>query len=132
MAVCVLVASGADFDVDEYLTESPFEPQQIYRKGDIPAPGNPEQEPLAESGFVLLVGQEDYPELMDQVFRALDYWDEELHELSAAGADKLVLNFGVAQEDLCQHPYYLPPELIAALHRLEMGLIFSVVREPKP
>ncbi len=131
MAVCVLVASGPEFEVDEYLRESPFQPQQVYHKGELPAGTNPEPEPLAESGFALLVGQEDYPELVELVVQALDYWDEELHELSNAGAEKLVLDFGIAEESLVQHPHYLPPELIAAMNRLEMGLVFSVVRQPK-
>lgn len=131
MAVCVLVASGEEFDVDEYLRESPFEPQHVYHKGEVPVPDNPEQEPLTESGFVLLVGQEEYPQLMEQVRRALDYWDEELHDLSTAGANNLLLDFGIAEDNLLQQPHYLPPELIAAMNRLEMGLVFSVVRQPK-
>jgi hypothetical protein len=30
----VLVASGVDFDVDEYVRDSPFKPQRIYRHGE--------------------------------------------------------------------------------------------------
>jgi hypothetical protein len=42
MGVCVLVTSGANFDVDEYLRESPFKPQQIYRRREIPSKDNPD------------------------------------------------------------------------------------------
>lgn len=86
-------------------------------------------EPLTESGFVLLLGEEDYPVLVEQAVRALDYWDEDLHLLNDAGADKMLLNFGVSEQSILQHPQYLPPELILAMSRLEMGLVFSVVRE---
>ena len=131
MGVCVLVASGVDFDVDEYLRDTPFKPQHIYRKGEIPSKDNPERQPLAESGFVLLVAQKEYPELIEEVLRALDYWEEEFHLLNDAGADKMVLDFGIAEQAMLQRPQYLPPELILAMSRLEMGLVFSVVREQK-
>jgi hypothetical protein len=128
MAVCVLVASGVDFEVDEYLQDSPFKPQQIYRKGETLDQNHPEMEPLTESGFVWLVGDEEYPELIDQVLRVLDYWEEELHLLRDAGADKMVLDFAIPERILLQRPQYLPSELILAMSRLEMGLVFSVVR----
>jgi hypothetical protein len=128
MGVCVLVASGVDFDVDEYLKDSPFKPQHIYRKGEILAENNPAREALTESGFVVLVGEDEYPELVGQVLGALDYWEEELHQLNDAGAEKLVLDFGITEEAMLQRPQYLPSELILAMSRLEMGLVFSVVR----
>jgi len=127
MALCVLVVSGVDFDVDDYLRESPFKPQQIYRKGETAK--DPQAETLTESGLVLLMGEDEYPALIEQVVRGLDYWDEELHELNSAGAEKMLLNFGVSEQLLLQHPQYLPPELITAMARLEMGLVFSVVRK---
>jgi hypothetical protein len=68
--------------------------------------------------------------LIEQVGRALDYWDEELHQLNDAGADKMVLDFGITEKTMLQRPQFLPPELIAAMSRLDMGLVFSVVREP--
>jgi hypothetical protein len=125
------VASGVDFDVDEYLRDTPFKPQQIYRKEEIPPKDNPERQPLTESGFVLLVAQKEYPELIEEVLRALDYWEEEFHLLSDAGADKMVLDFGITEQAMLQRPQYLPPELILAMSRLEMGLVFSVVRGQK-
>jgi hypothetical protein len=129
MGLCVLVASGPDFDVDDYLRDSPFKPQHIYRKGETAAKDNPEAELLTESGFVWVVGQDEYPQLIEQVLRTLDYWDEELHQLNDAGADKMILDFGITEKTMLQRPQFLPPELIAAMSRLEMGLVFSVVRE---
>ena len=59
MGVCVLVTSGEHFDVGECLRESPFKPQQIYCRGEIPSKDNPGWQPLTESGFILLVSQDD-------------------------------------------------------------------------
>src|SRR5258707_10104237 len=115
MGVCVLVASGADFEVDDYLKDTPFKPQQVYRKGEIPAKNNPERRPLTESGFVLLVAQDEYPQLIEQVLRALDHWEEEFHLLSDAGADKMLLDFGIEKRVMLERPQYLPPELILAM-----------------
>lgn len=129
MSVCVLVASGVDFDVDEYLRESPFKPQHVYHKGETASKDRPEGELLTESGFVLVVGEDEHPRLIERVVQALDYWDEELHALTDAGADKMLLDFGVEQQTMLQRPQYLPPELITAMSRLEMGLVFSVVRD---
>ena|SRR6266404_1800282 len=127
MGVCVLVTSGENFDVDEYLRESPFKPQQIYRRGEIPSKDNPEQRPLTESGFTLLVSQDEYPQLIEQVVHALRYWEEELQWLTDAGADKMLLDFGITEQTMLQRPQYLPPELISAMSRFEMGLVFSIV-----
>jgi len=129
MAVCILVASGDDFDVDEYLRDSPFKPSQVYRKGEIPAKDNPAREALTESGFVVLIGEEEYPALIEQVVHSLDYYEEELHDLNDAGADSILLDFGITEEMMLQRPQYLPPELIMAMSHLEMGLVFSVIRQ---
>ena len=128
MGICVLVASGADFDVDEYLRESPFEPQHVYHKGEAASKNHPEGDPLTESGFVLVVGEDEYPQLTERVVQALDYWDEELHALNDAGADKMLLDFGVDEQTMLQRPQYLPPELITAMSHLEMALVVSVIR----
>jgi hypothetical protein len=79
----------------------------------------------------LLVSQGEYPELIEQSVRALDYYDEEFHQLRDAGAEKLVLDFGISEQTMLERPQYLPSELILAMSRLEMGLVFSVVRDQK-
>ena len=111
-----------------YLRESPFKPQHVYRKGEAASKNQPEGDPLTESGFVLVVGEDDYPQLIERVVQALDYWDEELHALNDAGADKMLLDFGVDEQTMLQRPQYLPPELITAMSHLEMALVVSVVR----
>jgi hypothetical protein len=43
----------------------------------------------------------------------------------------MLLDLSVQVADKMQQAEYLPPELIAALGRLGMGLIFSVVQLPR-
>jgi hypothetical protein len=131
MGVCVFVASGVDFDVDEYLRESPFKALSVFWKGHVPAKDNPAKEPRPDSGFVVLVNQDEKPTLLDQVMAALEflaYYKNEFERLKEARVDNMLLDFGMPQQQVLQQAQYLPPELIQALSSLEMGLIFSVVQ----
>jgi hypothetical protein len=41
--------------------------------------------------------------------------------------EKLLLNFGLAKHQIAKRPQYLPPELLLAMGRLGIGLVFAVV-----
>jgi hypothetical protein len=130
MGVCVFVASGLSFDVDRYLQDSPFKAMTVFRKGDIPPMNNPERKPRPDSGFVVLIGGDQEPDLSRQLKEALAFLNQHETELKAvreAGVDNMLLDLGLQVRDKVQAEY-LPPELVAALGRLGMGLIFSVVQ----
>jgi hypothetical protein len=132
MGVCVLVASGAEFDVDRFLRDSPFKPHVVYHKGEIPAKDNPGGKPLTDSGFVLLVAQVEYPQLIEQVYRALVSLNKEFQRLKDAGANKILLDFGITDKSLAQRSQFFFPELLSAMSSLGMGLVVSVVHEGGP
>ncbi len=134
MGVCVFVASGLNFDVDRYLAGSPLKAMTVFRKGDIPPKNNPERKPRPDSGFVVLISGDQQLDLNQQLKEALGFLNQHEAELKAvrgAGVDNMLLDLGVQVGDKVQQAQYLPPELIAAMARLGMGLIFSVVQLPR-
>ena len=134
MGVCVFVASGLSFDVDRYLAGSPFKAMAVFRKGDIPPKNNPERKPRRDSGFVVLISGDRELGLGRQLKEALvflDRHDAELKAVREVGVDNMLLDLSVQVADQMKQAEYLPPELIAALGRLGMGLIFSVVQLPR-
>jgi hypothetical protein len=134
MGVCVFVASGLSFDVDRYLAGSPFKAMAVFRKGDVPPKNNPERKPRPDSGFVVLISGDQELGLSQQLKEALGFLDRHEAELRAVrkvGVDNMLLDLSVQVADKMQQAEYLPPELIIALGRLGMGLIFSVVQLPR-
>ena len=134
MGVCVFVASGLNFDVDRYLGSSPFKPMAVFRKGDIPPKNNPEKKPRPDSGFVVLISGDREVSLSQQLSQALAFLTQhssELQTIRTVGVDNMLMDLGVEVGNKLQQAEYLPPELIAALGRLGMGLIFSVVTLPR-
>ena len=134
MGVCVFVASGLSFDVDRYLVGSPFKAIAVFRKGDVAPKNNPEQNPRPDSGFVVLLSGDREPGIRQQLREALAFLDQHEAELKAVrnvGVDNMLLDLGVEVGNELQQAEYLPPELIGALGRLGMGLIFSVVQLPR-
>jgi hypothetical protein len=61
----------------------------------------------------------------------LEQPESELKAVRQVGVDNMLLDLGVQVGDKMQQAEYIPPELIAPLGRLGMGLIFSVVQLPR-
>jgi hypothetical protein len=134
MGVCVFVASGLSFDVDRYLAGSPFKAMAVFRKGDVPPKNNPELKPRPDSGFVVLINADRELGLGQQLKEALEFLirhEAELKGVREVGVDNMLLDLGVQVGDKLQQAEYVPPEVIAALGRLGLGLIFSVVQLPR-
>jgi hypothetical protein len=134
MGVCVFVASGLNFDVDGYLPKSPFKAMRVFRKGHIPPKDNPQHQPRPDSGFVVMVAQSPEPGLSHEIPEAFKFLlknEQEILRLKNLGVDNSLFDFGVEHQGMIQQSEYLPPELIIALGRFGMGLIFSTVQLPK-
>lgn len=130
MGVCIFTASGLNFDVDGFLRGSPLKPFTVYHQGESPKAGNILFRPHEEPGFMVLVSHDEKPSLLEQSLAALDFIAANNHEferLRGAGAEKLLLNFGLAKHDVAERPQYLPPELLLAMGRSAIGLVFAVV-----
>lgn len=114
MGSCVFVGSGLNFDVDSYLPGQPFQVAGIFRKGGLP--------PQPDSGFIVRVSSDLEQGLSQQISAA-----ERIIRMRECGVDNQLLDFGVPSQKAEQHSHDLPPELMVALGRFRMGLVFSVV-----
>ena len=89
--MCVLRASGTDFDPETFLDPSPFEPSKIYRRGD---PRLPESRPNGPrydtSGINVAVSEAPWSDLPAQVADA-----ERFLEANRAELERLVQSPGV-------------------------------------
>ncbi len=135
MGTCMFVASGLNFDVDAYLRVSPFKDKiaTMFRKGQIPTKDNPQKIPRPDSGFVHMVSATHEPHLNYQIGPALDFLalnEKECERLKKLGVDNMLFDFGMEGQQTIERAQYLPPELITAMSRFHMGLVFSTVRIP--
>jgi hypothetical protein len=134
MGVCGFVASGVNFEVDEYLRTTPFEVLCVFHKGGGRGAGDLESGPRPDSGFAAVVSHDDLPHLLDQVSEALEFLEvheKELERLKGLGVDRMALDFRVPHFDNPQPTHELPAALITAMSRWGMDLIFSVVEIPE-
>jgi hypothetical protein len=125
MGACVFVASGLRFDVDLYLRTSPFKPVSVFRQGEIPS-----KESIArpDSGFVVVVGEGAVAEQVESAITFLANHERDFQTMRQLGVDNLLLDFGVERTGKIQDSHYLPPELIARMGQLGLGMIFSSIQ----
>ena len=121
--------------MDAYFPGSPFKDQiaTVFRKGQIPTRDNPQKIARPDSGFVHLVSATQEPHLNCQIAPALEFLSEnqkEFERLKGMGVDNMLLDFGMEGQQTIERAQYLPPELITAMSRFHMGLVFSTVRIP--
>lgn len=128
MGVCVFVASGLRFDVDGYLQTSSFKPMSVFRKGEIPGK---ESTARPDSGFVVLVCEGPVIEQAQSALSFLSRHEPDFQAMRQHGMDNLLLDFGVERTGKIQESHYLPPELIARMGQLRLGLIFSTIQLPR-
>lgn len=130
MGTCIFKASGQNLDVDEFLRRSSLKPFTVYHRGESPKAGNILFRLQEEPGFMILVSHDEQPTFLDQALAALDFIavnNPEFERLRGAGAEKLLLNFGLAKHQITKRPHYLPPELLLAMGRSAIGLVFAAV-----
>jgi hypothetical protein len=128
MGTCIFSVSGQNLDVDGFLRGSSLQPFTVYHRGESPKAGNILFRPQEEPGFMILVSHDAQPSFLDQALAALDFIaanNSELEQLRNAGAQKLLLNFGLAKHQIAKRPHYLPPELLLAMGRSGIGLVFA-------
>jgi len=122
-----------NFDVDRYLRSSPIKAMRVFRKGQVPPKDNPEHLPRPDSGFAVLVGDDQESGITGQIGLALQFLaghEKELDGLRQLGVDDMLFDFGIQVGNQVQHSEYLPPELIIGLARFKMGVMFSAIRLP--
>lgn len=134
MGICAFVATGPKFDVDEYLRNSPFKPFMVYHPGEALKLGEMTWRPQKEAGFMMLVGKDEQPNVLEVGLKALGFLSEnkdQLERMRNAGAEKMHLDFAIAKHQFSERAQYLPPDLLLVMGQSRVGLVFSVIDSPK-
>ena len=130
MPGCVLRAYGEAFDVDRFLSSSPFQPCAISRRGRPRTPKS--SRPSATSGFNLDVGTCEDQLLSVQVSVAAEFVASNRLELqrlvSWPGVQTVTLDFGwdFPIERVAGQYGYFPPALLADCGAIGIGIEVSV------
>ncbi len=115
---CVLRAGGSEFDVEEFLSRSPFQPDATFRKGEPKGRTTPTLEaPKSQvSGFNLTISEASFSEPQVQIEDAiafLEYNDTELIRLvSFQGVEQVSLDFGIEEREVMYQSDRFPPKLL--------------------
>ncbi|HJT16564.1 MAG TPA: DUF4279 domain-containing protein [Thermoanaerobaculia bacterium] len=129
MPGCVLRASGASFDVDAFLKESPFEPDVVYRKGQRRRPAS--RGAQKASGFNVVISRSEEPD--QQVKDAMKFLKAHRQELvrlmKAPGIDGALIDFHCPQQEFFARTAHLPNALLnsAAALGLDVDVSFYLV-----
>ncbi|HEX9502392.1 MAG TPA: hypothetical protein VGA10_12135 [Thermoanaerobaculia bacterium] len=126
MPGCVLRATGAKFDVDAFLSESPFRPATVYRKGQRRRPAS--RGTQTASGFNVVVSDTDDPP-EKQIEYALtflrDQQGEILRLVRFGGVEEIVLDFGIPQNEIATRSARFPADLLVAAGALGIDIHVS-------
>lgn len=133
MAVCVLNVSGLNFRVDEFLKSSRLKVASIYRKGEVPGSKNPNKIPRPDSGFVVLISNEENETTAETIERAAQFLNEFSDELKRCrdyGVDDVRIDFAHVRGRDVQESQYLPPEFLVLVGSLGIGLEATSIAIP--
>jgi len=123
MAGCVLRASGAAFDVDAFLKQSPFEPAVVYRRGQRRRPAS--RGPHTLSGFNVVVCEREEPSEGDarEALEFLRTHHDEIERLRRApGVEGVTLEFAVPEGAMAGRGARFPAELLSAAGSLDIDI----------
>jgi hypothetical protein len=130
---CVLRVYGQAFDVDQFLSGSPWNPSTVYRRGEKRQTRVRGPEHHRFSGFVLAVPGSDSPAdaFSDQVAAVLAFLRENHPECarlaSFPGIERRTLDFAVTlRDDQPMRSNHLPIELVRAAAELDTALEVTV------
>lgn len=122
MIGCVLRASGSEFDVDEFLVDSPFEPCAVWRRGEQRYRHKP---PSENSGFNLEVSNGDLEEQIAGAVMFLRDRQSEIRRLLDSIGVEAHLDFGIARRDVFVQTDFFPSVLIRLAGSLGLGIELS-------
>lgn len=132
---CVLRAYGAEFDVDDFLRNSPFKALVVVHRGDKRAHGSKLSDLRYDrSGVNISVSTCDFSDLTGQIKDATQFLNDNAQELrrlrDLPGVEGIDLDFPVEERDVIFQRDAFPPHLLAHMGELRIGLVVS--RYPAP
>jgi hypothetical protein len=131
---CVLRVSGADFDVDEFLAGSPLKALVTVHRGDERVQANRPAFRYESSGMNVSISTREFSDLSSQVDDAVRFLTDNVRELKRLkefpGVQTMHLDFPIQDRDAVFQKDVFPPQLLARMGELNIGLIVS--RYPVP
>jgi hypothetical protein len=127
---CELRASGAHFDVDEFLKVSSLDALTVFHRGEAQLRGSAvTQRKSGQAGVTVPVSSREFSDLKGQIADAVEFLKENVQELlrlrNSPGVQSMHLDFPVEDRDVfCQSDAF-PPELLSLLGELGIGLVIS-------
>jgi len=125
MPGCVLRASGASFDVDAFLEESPLKPEIVYRKGQRRRPAS--RGAQTASGFNLVITNSEDP--AEQVKRATKFLrgnqKELLRLMRVKGVESITVELSCPQKEFVARTAHLPSALLSSAGALGIDIDVS-------
>jgi hypothetical protein len=126
---CVLRASGANFDVDEFLKISSLDALTAFHRGAVQFPTSSVTRRSDYSGMKVSVSIREFSDLNSQVDDAVGFLKENDHELRRLrdfpGLERMDLEFPVEDRDSVFQRDAFPYQLLSLLGDLRIGLIVS-------
>lgn len=126
MPGCVLRASGSNFDVQSFLSESTLAPAVIYKKGQRRKPASRGSQTASGFNVIVCGGEES---MQTQVTEALAFLEENREELERLhefrGLEELALDFACPQGEIASRSARLPADLLAAAGGLGIDIHLS-------
>jgi hypothetical protein len=125
---CVLRAIGRDFDVDEFLKDSPLPHDAAFHRGEPRVPGEAGAK-RAASGFNAPVSAADLHDLDVQILDAAHFLREHEDELRRLGrfpgVEEVCLDFGIAWRDVASQSDVFPADLLWQAGALDIDLVVT-------
>jgi hypothetical protein len=115
-------ATGFDFLVDEFLSQSTLVPHKVWRKGERKSAKRIHK----WSGFTMVASEADMDDVPQQIADAMNFLTTNHEELSKLqnfpGAETVSLDFGIEDRDVGVQCDYFPPELLRLAGNLGIGI----------
>jgi len=127
---CVLRASGANFDVDFFLRDSPLEALTVFHRGEVQFPNSKTNQRKCEhSGMHVSVSTREFSDLAGQIEDAVGFLTDNERELRRLGefasVGQMYLDFPIEARDVVFQSDAFPPHLLSLLGALRIGLVVS-------
>lgn len=131
---CVLRATGAFFDVDEFLKTSTLDVLTAFRRGAGKFPTSSVTRKSEFSGISVSVSTRELSDLNGQIRDAIAFLSENEAELKrlrdSPGLERLDLDFPIEDREVVYQSDAFPHQLLSMLGSLRIGLVVS--RHPAP
>lgn len=127
---CVLRASGANFDVDEFLKISSLDALTVFHRGEAQHRSSAlTQRRTGQAGMNVSVSTRDSSDLRGQIEDAIEFLSENEQELKrlrdCPGLEKMEMEFPVEDRDVVFQSDAFPPRLLSLLGAMRIGLVVS-------